>query len=265
MTPQSPPQASEVLALTDRSNVTSPVVGVAFLDQTRRVSPGGVLFKTQTEATTRVTGSYDHQARVATLSGAGIAFEGQRDVSDSASFLERESRSYDHVRANLTFLGLAPGDERDSDFRVTSNGVFGIATPPEAMPAVGSATFTGFATTTYRDPTLSTYGHADMTMTANFATSRATMIVTSRSENTPDTNYDRWEMTNMRINGSELRGGRPAFSVGGEAVDLFPGDFDKFAEGQFFGSNDETTPDEVGGIVELTDGDIIATMVYIAD
>lgn len=57
----------------------------------------------------------------------------------------------------------------------------------------------------------------------------------------------------MRINGGPKTGGAPIFTQQGRTVSPFVGRFGEFAEAQFYGT-DGDTPDEVGGIVEFTDG-----------
>ena len=57
----------------------------------------------------------------------------------------------------------------------------------------------------------------------------------------------------MRINGGHITDGATIFTQQGKAVSPFAGRFGEFAEAQFSGT-DGDTPDEVGGIVEFTDG-----------
>lgn len=256
-----PPPAATVLQLTDVEIATSQVIGVAILDQSERIAAGSPVFDTTKAATTRIEGSYNHHNSVAALSGADIAFEGMRSRD---SFLETAAQSYDHMRVSQAFLATPPGEDFRTDVAITSLAIYGIATPASDIPVSGDATFTGDGQLSVRLPSGSTSYQAAVSVTANFLTNRAGMTMTSNADPDPEGVLDGLEMENMRINGSRITGGAPIFMQQGKAVSPFAGSFTKFAEAQFYGT-DGDTPDEVGGIVELTDGRTTITGVFIAD
>ena len=248
--------------LSRETDLVSPVVGVALIEELRPNVPGSNFYVPTRKRTLAIDGTFDRGSQTLEFSERALTIA---DQPEEKSFQGRDVSKYQYVVVTEQFLA-SPNPDATGPQRVSSLVIAGVPTQAADMPARGTATFRGDGLLTYDRPGSYDGLRADATVGVNFATRRVNVVLTPEGGPDPLNFADRFEQKDMVIKGSRFVGGRSTFTSGGAAVNPLGQNRTQVAEGFFAGLNGaKSGPDEVGGMIVAKGTGGTVTASFVAD